>query len=69
MLSDTQNLVLKSARLGDASKLLEFIRVYYAHDGIPFDEASIHRGLDVLLQGPSLGRAFLLQDGEQDVGY
>lgn len=69
MLSDTQNLVLKSARLGDATKSLEFIRAYYAHNGIPFDEASIHRGLNVLRQDPSLGRAFLIQNSEQAVGY
>lgn len=69
MLSEAQNLVLKSASLENAPKLLEFIRLYYAYDGISFGESSIHDGLKTLLQDPSLGRAFIIQDGEQDAGY
>ncbi|MER3554868.1 MAG: hypothetical protein C4331_11110 [Meiothermus sp.] len=69
MLSDTQNFTLRPASLEDAPKLLEFIRLYYAYDGIPFGEPSIRRGLNTLLQDTSLGRAFLIQDGEEDAGY
>lgn len=68
MRPESQNL-LRGATLADAPKLLELVRAYYAHDGIPFDQPSIRSGLNVLLQDSSLGRAFLVQDGEQDAGY
>ena len=49
--------------------LLKFIRAYYAFDKIPYDPASLSRGLDTLLRNPSQGKAWLMEFHGRPVGY
>lgn len=49
--------------------LLKFIRAYYAFDKIPYDPASLSRGLDTLLRNPSQGQAWLMEFHKKPVGY
>jgi GNAT superfamily N-acetyltransferase len=53
----------------DAETLLGFMREYYAFDGHPFHSEKTPAALLTLLRNPSLGRAWLILDGETPVGY
>jgi GNAT superfamily N-acetyltransferase len=53
----------------DATNLLEFMQAYYAFDGHGFDEAKARVALITLLRDQSLGRAWLISDGDTPVGY
>jgi len=53
----------------DAEVLLEFMRAYYAFDGHSFDRERSHVALTALLRDPTLGRVWLIQDGNSPVGY
>lgn len=61
--------ILKLASSEETQTVLEFIRAYYAYDRIPFDEPRVRKGLGVLLQDPSLGKVFLIQDQGLNAGY
>ena len=53
----------------DASTLLEFMREYYAFDGHGFDPQKSQTALLTLLRDPTLGRSWLILDGDLPVGY
>jgi diamine N-acetyltransferase len=53
----------------DTAVLLQFMRAYYAFDGHGFDEQKARVALTVLLRDDSLGRVWLVLDGETPVGY
>lgn len=53
----------------DHATLLRFVLEYYRFDKIPFDKASLSKGLDTLLRNVSQGQAWLLQSHEKAVGY
>jgi diamine N-acetyltransferase len=53
----------------DADALLEFMQAYYAFDGHGFDREKAGVALAGLLRDPSLGRAWLILDGDVAVGY
>jgi GNAT superfamily N-acetyltransferase len=53
----------------DTVTLLKFMRAYYAFDGHGFDEDKARGALTTLLRDPSLGRVWLILDGEAPVGY
>lgn len=53
----------------DAEALLEFMRDYYSFDGHGFEEAKARGALLTLLRDPSLGRAWLILDGDAPAGY
>ena len=57
------------ARDSDADLLLEFMRAYYAFDGHGFDLEKARMALTGLLRDDSLGRAWLILDGDAAVGY
>ena len=60
---------LRIATLADTQTVLGFIQAYYTYDNIPFNEATIRRGLEELLANELLGRVWLIQHQGQDVGY
>ena len=53
----------------DTDTLLEFMQAYYAFDGHWFDEQKARVALTALLRDASLGRAWLILDGDTPVGY
>lgn len=53
----------------DTSALLKFMRAYYAFDGHGFDERKAKVALSTLLGNASLGRVWLILDGQAPVGY
>ena len=53
----------------DTDTLLQFMQAYYAFDGHGFDEAKARVALTTLLRDPSLGRAWLILDGDTPIGY
>ena len=57
------------AQEADADLILEFMREYYAFDGHHFDEQNSPAALMGLLRDGSLGRIWLIQDGDAVVGY
>jgi len=53
----------------DADILLELMRTYYAFDGHAFDRDKAGVALTELLRDPTLGRAWLILDGDKRAGY
>ena len=61
-----------SFRIGtdsDADLLLQLMREYYAFDRHPFDLEQARVALTGLLRNPTLGRVWLVCEGETVVGY
>jgi len=54
---------------GDTELLLEFMCAYYAFDGHGFDREKARVALLTLLRNPDFGRAWLILDGAEPVGY
>lgn len=53
----------------DADLLLDFMCAYYAFDGHGFDREKARAALLVLLRNPDSGRAWIILDGTEPVGY
>jgi len=53
----------------DHATLLRFVREYYRFDRIPFNRASLSKGLATLLRNPSQGQAWLMECHKKPVGY
>jgi len=53
----------------DTDALLRFMQAYYDFDGHGFDEPKARVALVTLLRDANLGRAWLILDGEQAIGY
>ncbi|HET6180554.1 MAG TPA: GNAT family N-acetyltransferase [Candidatus Sulfotelmatobacter sp.] len=53
----------------DVDALIPLMREYYAFDGHSFDDEKTPQALLALLRQSSLGRAWLILDGEAPVGY
>jgi ribosomal protein S18 acetylase RimI-like enzyme len=53
----------------DHATLLKFVVEYYRFDKIPFDRASLSKGLDTLLRNLSQGQAWLMESHKKAVGY
>lgn len=49
--------------------LIDFMRAYYAFDGIPFDPVKQRSALSGLMANPQHGRAWLIEYDGQIVGY
>ncbi len=52
----------------DAGELLEWVRAYYACDGIAFHAAAVAPALEELLHDATLGRAFFVSRGDESAG-
>lgn len=61
--------VLADAVPADMPVLLDLMRSYYEYDGHSFDERVARRGLERLFQEPSLGKAWLISQDDEPVGY
>ena len=53
----------------DHKALLKLIVAYYQFDKIPYNLASLSRGLDTLLRNLSQGQAWLLETHHKAIGY
>jgi GNAT superfamily N-acetyltransferase len=62
-------MTFREATGADLEVLLGFMQAYYAFDHLPFDAGAARASLGQLLQDPSLGRVWLICDGEAPVGY
>ncbi|MGH7596898.1 MAG: GNAT family N-acetyltransferase [bacterium] len=63
------NTTFKPAARADVDLLVRFMCELYEHDHLPFDEAAARQAMEKILQDHSLGRVWLIQDGEQAIGY
>ena len=59
----------KPAQDADLDRLIVFMREFYAHEHLAFDESAARRALQKILRDHDLGHVWLIQDGEQPVGY
>jgi ribosomal protein S18 acetylase RimI-like enzyme len=57
------------AEHADRDLILGFMRAYYVHDHLPFDERMARNALEGFLGDPSLGRLWLILDGVEAIGY
>lgn len=57
------------AEAADIEMLVVFMRDFYEHEALRFDESSARRALAQLLANPALGRVFLLSSEGEMVGY
>lgn len=57
------------AARADVDLLVRFMREFYEYDHLPFDESAASQAMEKILQDHSLGRVWLIQDGEQAIGY
>lgn len=60
---------LEPAGNGDIELLATMMREYYACDGLHFDEEVARRAIATILADPSLGRAYLIVENSEPVGY
>jgi ribosomal protein S18 acetylase RimI-like enzyme len=59
----------RTASAADLPLLLGFVRDFWAHEGIAYEEAAVVRALGELLANPALGRVFLLEVDGTVAGY
>ena len=58
----------KIANTSDTETLLELIQEFYEVEHLPFDDNTV-RALAKILKDDSLGRIWLIQDGNEAIGY
>ena len=61
--------ILRPGGEADVGVLLALVEEYYAYDHLRFDAGVARRALERLLRDPSLGRVWLICDGEAAAGY
>ena len=59
----------KIAEKSDTGTLVEFIREYYEFEHLKFDESIVRTALAKILDDDSLGRVWLIQHGDEAIGY
>ena len=57
------------AQLSDLRTLVELIAQYYKFDGIRFERSIVRKAVRALLSDPSIGRAWIIRAGKEDIGY
>ncbi|MGH7454510.1 MAG: GNAT family N-acetyltransferase [bacterium] len=57
------------AARADIDLLVRFMCEFYEYDHLPFDEPAARQAMEKILQDHSLGRVWLIYDGEQAIGY
>ncbi len=63
------NTTFKIAARADVGLLVGFMREFYEHENLPFDEPAARQAMEKILQDHALGRVWRIQDGEQAIGY
>ncbi len=61
--------VLRVAHAEEADAVLRWIRRYYEHDGLDFDEAKAAPAVHRLLSDPAVGRVWFITKEGRDFGY
>jgi GNAT superfamily N-acetyltransferase len=59
----------KIAEKFDIETLVEFIREFYEFEHLKFDESIVRTALAKILDDDSLGRVWLIQHGDEAIGY
>lgn len=59
----------KMAARADIDLLVGFMREFYEYNHLSFDESAARQAMEKILQDHSLGRVWLIYDGEQASGY
>ncbi len=59
----------KIAEKSDTETLVEFIREFYEFEHLKFDESIVRTALAKILDDDSLGRVWLIQHGDEAIGY
>ena len=59
----------RPAVAADVELLLGFMREFYAHEGLLFQEPAARAAVLGLLREPSAGRIYLIEEGGSPVGY
>jgi ribosomal protein S18 acetylase RimI-like enzyme len=62
-------ITIRRATLNDLSLLMGFVKAYYAHDRIPFNETASRAALTDLLAHEQLGQGWLVCADHQPIGY
>jgi GNAT superfamily N-acetyltransferase len=57
------------AEKSDTETLVEFIREFYEFEHLKFDESIVRTALAKILDDDSLGRVWLIQHGDEAIGY
>src|SRR5438132_4313737 len=57
------------ANTTDIDILIDFMRQFYAIDNYPFEEAAARTAMQTIVQDSSLGRVWLINNGDEAVGY
>lgn len=57
------------AEASNMELLLAFMRDFYEHEALSFDEASARQALQQIIANPFFGRVFLLEAGGEKIGY
>jgi ribosomal protein S18 acetylase RimI-like enzyme len=57
------------AQPADTETLISLMREYYVYDHIPFDESLARAALARLTDDETLGRIWLIEQGDQAIGY
>ena len=60
---------IQPATAGDVDVLVDLMAEYYVFDRLPFDAPAARAALQELLHDASLGRLWLVVDGEEPAGY
>jgi ribosomal protein S18 acetylase RimI-like enzyme len=59
----------KDVTAADLDTLVPLMRAYYEYDGIPFEAARARKAVIGLLENDSLGKAWLISQGNEIAGY
>ena len=59
----------KIAERSDTQTLVEFIQEFYEFEQLKFDESIVRTALANILHDDSLGRVWLIQHGDEAIGY
>lgn len=62
-------ITLRIATPADATLLFPLTRALNDHEGITVSDETLQRGLAELLGDPALGRIFIVERGDQPIGY
>ncbi|MBI1729648.1 GNAT family N-acetyltransferase [Candidatus Acetothermia bacterium] len=63
------DVVFRTANSSDVNSLLSLMRSLYEHDHLVFNEEAASDALNEILSDSSLGRIWLIQSGEEAIGY
>jgi ribosomal protein S18 acetylase RimI-like enzyme len=60
---------MRQGSVEDAPRLVALMNEFYAEFGTPFEPAAATQAFDALLSDERLGKVWLIQAGDDDVGY